>query len=375
MPSKLTTKEFIQKAKLIHGDKYDYSLSEYRLSGEKIKIICKIHGLFLQTPNNHLSGQNCDKCSINLKSITLKEKNKNEFIKKANMVHNKLFDYSLVNYKNSLTKIKIICKKHGIFEQIPSSHIQGSGCPKCFHKNKNRDNFIEVANKVHENKYDYSQSLFCTQTNKIKIICPNHGEFTQTISHHLSGSGCQKCAKKHKYSTDEFIEKAKTIHNNKYDYDLTEYINSKNKIKITCKIHGVFEQTPSDHLSGKGCIQCGQLSKSYGEEKVKKFLKELKVNFISQHKFYDCLNKKRNRSLLFDFYLPKQNMCIEYNGEQHYRPVVHFGGIEKFKNQKSNDLIKKEYCEKNSIIFIVIKYNENIEDAINKAIFHNSILK
>jgi len=112
---KLTTKEFINRAEKIHRNKYDYSLVEYVNTKTKIKIICKKHGIFEQTPNNHLCGKNCPKCH-DYNKLTTKE-----FINKAEKDHGNKYDYSLVEYVNTKTKIKIICKKHGIFEQKPNT--------------------------------------------------------------------------------------------------------------------------------------------------------------------------------------------------------------------------------------------------------------
>lgn len=126
---KITTDEFIAKAKLIHGDKYDYSKVEYIGALKKVCIICPDHGEFLQTPNNHTQGQGCPKC----KGDKIRERfssSKEEFIKKARKVHKDKYDYSKVNYDGSLTKVCIICPKHGEFWQRPNAHLSGHGCPK-----------------------------------------------------------------------------------------------------------------------------------------------------------------------------------------------------------------------------------------------------
>ena len=129
------TDKFVEKAKIIHGDKYDYSLVDYKNAKTKIKIICPEHGVFELTPNGHLRGYNCKKCSVSI------QRNKLvfqicEFVEKAKAVHGDKYDYSLVDYKNSYTKVKIICPVHGIFEQQPNNHLSGKGCPKCKGKYK-----------------------------------------------------------------------------------------------------------------------------------------------------------------------------------------------------------------------------------------------
>ena len=128
--AKLTTEEFIAKAKMVHGDKYDYSKVEYVGQKAKVCILCKEHGEFLQTPYDHLSGHGCIKCHC--KAMARRYSlGKEKFIEKANAVHRGFYDYSEVEYVNGHTKVKITCPIHGIFEQDPASHLQGHGCPFC----------------------------------------------------------------------------------------------------------------------------------------------------------------------------------------------------------------------------------------------------
>jgi len=189
MSRKLTLEEFIEKASKVHGTTYDYRDVIYKSYIEKIKIRCKKHGVFEQTPANHLTRSGCPKCAGLLKLTT------EEFIEKAIKVHGTTYDYSDVVYKNANTKIKIRCKKHGVFEQTANSHIRGSGCPKCACVVKlTTYEFIEKASKVHGTTYDYSEVVYKNANTKIKIRCKKHGVFEQTPANHLNGSGCQKCA-------------------------------------------------------------------------------------------------------------------------------------------------------------------------------------
>jgi len=187
-PSKLDDCIFIKKAIEIHNNKYDYSKVEYKNNKNKVCIICVEHGDFLQTPSNHLLGQKCPKCCKNIK-YTL-----DKFIKKANEIHQNIYDYSLVEYKNIKTIIKIVCNKHGIFEQIPEYHLQGYGCYKCSNIVKNIDDFITKSNIVHKNLYDYSNSIYISSKEPIMIKCKIHGYFNQKPNDHLNGCGCQKCS-------------------------------------------------------------------------------------------------------------------------------------------------------------------------------------
>ena len=131
MPKKVTTKDFINRANKIHNNKYNYTKVDYNNSKTKIKIICKVHGIFEQRPDIHLSNKGCPKCANNKKATTIKD-----FINKANKVHDNKYDYSLVDYKNNKIKIIIICPTHGEFYQNPNDHLQGRGCPKCANNKK-----------------------------------------------------------------------------------------------------------------------------------------------------------------------------------------------------------------------------------------------
>ena len=194
----MNTKEFIEKAKKVHGERYDYSKVKYVNTMSKVCIICPIHGEFLQTPNKHLSGNNCPKCSHQSYLHTT-----DSFIKEAKKIHGDKYDYSKVNYINSHTKVCIICKEHGEFWQLATNHLRGKGCPMC-KKNtisnklkSNKEEFIKKAKKIHGNKYDYSKIEYINNTTKVCIICPKHGEFWQTPNAHLKGKGCKSCRESH----------------------------------------------------------------------------------------------------------------------------------------------------------------------------------
>ena len=245
-----------------------------------------------------------------------------DFISKAKKIHGNKYDYSLVNYIRAIDKVCIICPKHGEFWQTPHNHISSkSGCPKCC-KNHNRyttKDFIEKANSIHNNKYDYSLVVYESGTKHVNIICPIHGVFKQAPGKHLNGQGCPICGKKKtwdkaKKTTKQFITEAQKIHGDKYDYSLTDYINSNKKVKIICKKHGIFEQTPHHHLNFHGCPHC---SNSTLENELALFLAENNISFIQQYR-----NKWLGRQSL-DFYLPDYNVGIECQGEQHFKKVYY----------------------------------------------------
>jgi hypothetical protein len=187
---------FLKRANEIHGDKYDYSLVNFINSTTKVKIICPIHGVFEQTPINHIKKQGCKKCFFKKNNVV---DTVEEFINKSNIKHGNKYDYSSVEYINSKTPVKIICREHGEFIQLPYSHVRGKGCQKCAIQltksklMKNKESFILDAIKKHGTKYDYSLVDYLNSTTKIKIICPKHGIFEQLPYDHIAGHGCNKC--------------------------------------------------------------------------------------------------------------------------------------------------------------------------------------
>lgn len=360
-----TPKEFVDIAKSIHENKYDYSKAYYINQKSKITIICPIHGEFIQEARYHiLNNRGCKKCS-NESDI---KNRKATFIQKANKIHDKKYDYSLIVYKNGKSKVKIICPQHGVFEQTPDGHLVGD-CLKCGQQKTseshfyNTEEFIKKSILIHGNKYKYSKVNYKKSNSKIIITCQKHGDFTQRANAHLQGKGCQKCgfeaSAKSKFNNKEhFIKKAKEVHKDKYDYSISDYKSAKTKLKIICPEHGEFLQTPNNHITGKGCPKC---KRSLGEEKIAEILASKNVIFETEKTFNGCVNKNKLR---FDFYLPKQNICIEYNGIQHYKSIDYFGGHKELINTSKRDKIKKDFCKKNNIKLIVVKYDENIENLL-----------
>lgn len=187
---KLTTEDFIKKAKIKHGNKYDYSKVNYIGIYKKVIIICKIHGEFEQIAHDHHKA-GCSKCNGGLKSNT------KEFIKKAIIIHGDKYDYSKVDYIKNNINIIIICKDHGSFLQTPASHLINHGCQKCKGGLKsNTKEFIEKAIKIYNDIYDYSKVEYINNSSKIIIICKEHGDFFQTPYNHINNKqGCIKCSK------------------------------------------------------------------------------------------------------------------------------------------------------------------------------------
>lgn len=214
------------------------------------------------------------------------------------------YDYSLIDYKNAHTKIKIICKEHGIFEQEPRAHLHGYGCPQC--------------------------------------------------------SGNKRLTK------EIFVNKSMIKHGNKYDYSLSNYKNNNTNVKIICKKHGIFEQIPFNHMKGCGCPKCDNYS--VGEQIIEKILESNNVKFESQKQFNNCSFKNK---LKFDFYLSEKNLCIEFDGDQHFNKFRFEKNEDGLNIRKKRDHIKNIYCQDNNIKLVRIKFTDNIENKLNEILNDN----
>lgn len=318
--------KFIEKAIKRHGNRYDYSKVEYTDSLTKVCIICPEHGEFWQTPQSHIRGYNCPKCSNRKRGDTFRG-NGDDFIARAKEVHGDKYSYEKVHYVNAMTKVIITCPKHGDFEMTPANHLNGQGCPKCAGRGLSQDEVIERFREKHGAKYDYSKVIYTKMHEKVCIICPEHGEFWQTPSKHILGQECPKCAAMKRsenktLSRDEFIEKANKVHNGKYDYSKSVYRGTYDAMTITCPIHGDFKQRANYHLNGHGCPVCGN-NMSIGEAEISDFIKSLG---FSVH--------EKDRSVLdgdeIDILIPEKGIGIEYDGlywhsDEYKSPEYHLG--------------------------------------------------
>ena len=290
-------------------------------------------------------------------------------------VHGDRYDYSKTVYNGSKQKVVVTCKEHGDFLISISNHLRGSGCKRCACDSRNRiihdrckKEFEAKARKVHGNKYDYSLVDYDNATTKVRIICPRHGEFLQEPSCHLNGNGCNLCALEHSSiskrncAMESFEKKARKVHGSKYDYSLVSYDTSHSCVDIICPTHGVFRQTPSNHLGGCGCQRCNL---SHMEGKLISWLESSGVEFEFQKKF-PWLGLQS-----LDFYLPRHNIAIECQGIQHFSPIDHFGGNDKFKTQVARDKLKYSLCEEHGlkVVYFCDKENASYYDGTDYIFF------
>lgn len=199
----MTTREFIEKAVEVYGNKFDYSKAKYTRSNEKVIIICPIHGEFEQTPNGHLTSKfGCEQCAMEARG-ELHKLTTSEFIARAKLVHGDVYTYEHTVYgKNVFDPVIITCPKHGDVEVVPNKFIHaGRGCPRCGEEKgqggsppMSLEEFKVKAQLLHGDKYDYSQAVYTNSKTPVEILCPDHGSFYQQPNNHLSGSGCLTCS-------------------------------------------------------------------------------------------------------------------------------------------------------------------------------------
>lgn len=302
----LTTDEFIRRAKLVHGERYKYDTVEYIKITLKVKITCKAHGVFEQTPHNHLKGANCPKCGSEKRQeyyASVREQAASEFEDRANQCHGGFYNYSMVDYKTSVIKTKIICPNHGVFTQKPNEHITGAGCPKCARKRIGqaiRDRAIKASNlfegkarKVHSDKYTYESVEYINNAAKVAITCPHHGLFTQTPRCHLSGNGCPDCGREiaSGWSRSQFVE----------------YANEVSKGIATVYIIKCWNETETFYKIG------------VTTQNVKK---RFHSNKSMPYEFEVIKTKKSKARLVYDTEIQSHRL----NKENHYTPKIPFGG-------------------------------------------------
>lgn len=282
----------------------------------------------------------------------MKKKTTNEFIADANKIFKNKYDYSGVVYEGLNYKVLISCPIHGEFKKIARDHLNGQGCPICSKKEKYSkktigiDEFINRGRVSHNDKYDYSSVEYVNAKTPVKIICPKHGEFEQRPDVHIKGEGCKKCylekrGLQQRFTTNDLVNKLISIHGDKYDYSNISYDGYYNNIIISCPKHGEFKQLVISHINGGQCPKCNS-NTSAGERELSGFLNDLNFKIINN-------SKSIIKNTELDIYIPSNNVAIEYNGL--------YWHCELFKDSKFH-LNKTELCNDNGIKLIHIFEDE-----------------
>lgn len=325
---KLTLKEFVDRSNEIFLNKYNYEFSIYLGRKSKLKIVCPDHGEFEQTPDKHLSGQSgCKGCkSINLGDS--KRSNNKDFIENSIHIHGDTYNYSKVDYVRALDKVTIGCSIHGDFEQAPSKHLSGQGCPNCkglklreiFSSTK--ENFIEKAEIAHPGLYDYSKIEYINSKTEVEIFCKKHSEyFWKTPDLVLRPQGCPTCSRETQSlnsmrSVEDTIKLAGLVHGGVYDYSKVSLTACVNKVEVICKLHGGFLVTMDNHLNAKsGCPKCSHIV-SKKQMELSEYIQSLGFDIVENHKL------KNNTEI--DIFIPSLGIGLEFNGlywhSENYKP-------------------------------------------------------
>lgn len=360
---------FIEKSNKIHSNKYDYSKSIYINWKTPLVIVCNNHGEFIKTPNAHLSGQGCIGCKSLKRVKVIKEKKDpainikrhlDNFISQSNRLHMNKYDYSFVEYKKSNLKVKILCNKHGFFEQTPHHHKNGNECQRCSYENSigrikmNTSEFISMSKNRHGDYYNYSLSKYDGFRKKVKIICRKHGEFFQNARYHINGGGCPRCKcggngkggpgskGNNGYTSNEFYRICKINHNNKYSYH-DDFSGVKNKIKVTCNEHGDFYQEAYHHMNLSGCTKCStDLRKTTTGDFIKR------SNEIHDNKYEYFIGGYNTLSMDKVLIKCKEHGFFEQTSETHLRG----SGCTLCKTKSRGEVKIKNFLLENNIYFI-----------------------
>ena len=248
-----------------------------------------------------------------------KKKTTEEFKEQVRAIHGDRYGLDLVEYVNNKVKVKLVCKKHGIFEMTPNCLLSGQNCPQCAKEEhaqkmtKDYDYVIGKFKEMHGDRYCYDKVEYTNMLKKVCITCKEHGDFWMTPAHFIEGHGCPECAKaerskKRRKNFSQFVSDAEKIHNGKYQYINSGYKNNRSRVKIICPIHGEYTQKVLDHIQGKGCPKCGHVI-SKAEDKICSFIGGLigDSNIIRNDR--DILDGSE-----IDIYMPDYKLGIEFNG-------------------------------------------------------------
>lgn len=334
MSTRLKLRDFINRARAIHGNKYGYASVQYQNIDSKVKIKCPIHGYFDQIAWNHIGRprSGCPKCGDLRMAAQRRSKNANAFISEARKVHGQRYDYSKAIYRSINKPVCIICEEHGAFWPTPGNHIRlKSKCPKCSKiemaikvRSSYSKGLISRLNEVHGNMYGYEKVKYRGADNPIRIRCKKHGYFNQIAAVHLTGAGCKLCAldklkRLFSLSHGEFVKRAKKEHGKKYEY-LEKCKNSRTPIKIRCPKHGVFKQAPISHLKATGCPACsfkrtGFLARLTHQEFLKK-VKKIHPKYSFNEKYITAIKKIKTKCPKHGIFLMTPNALLRGHGCQ-----------------------------------------------------------
>lgn len=360
---KKTTEELLKEIRNLYGDMFDLSKTKWNGSKKTFIVTCLKHGDISVRYDHFVTNKcGCKQCNIEKQ----KDDKWNNYMEKSKTIHNEKYIYHKEDFINGTSPTRITCPIHGDFYMPMVRHIDlKQGCNKCYLESKkgkykhSLKEIVEKARSVHGEKYSYIN--YNGMGEKMDIICPIHGQFSQVAYDHLKGFGCEKCKFDKQTSTkEEFIEKIENKFPNKYDLSEVEYKNNHTYIKVGCKKHGFFYTTPSRLLMGSSCRKCNQ---SKLENEVMSALEKNEIDFIYQanSRYFPFLKRQS-----LDFYIPKYNVAIECQGEQHFEKTFFTKEEGLFEISLERDKRKRKLCDENNIKLLYYShYNKPLYECID----------
>ncbi len=386
---RISQKEFERRARKKHKNRYDLSEAVYETQSDPVRVICKSHGPFQIAPHNLWRGGNCPKCA-KAEAGNAHRLNPIVFLERARLKHGNKYDLSQVKYTVAKAKIKPICKIHGPFTVLPANFLRGTGCPKCASSTQittmnaaaMRKNIVNDFIAVHGDKYDYSKVKYQGICAKVTIICNQHGPFEQSPRNHLDDKGCPQCGNQarteaQRLTQSEVLARFKEIHGERFDYSKFHYKDSKTKSTIICREvgHGPFQMNAQAHFNEQACPRCAEPK---GERRISKWLSEHSIEHVPQFGILPKGKESDRYRLRYDFLLPAHNILIEFDGEQHYRPV-RFHGISEEKSKeifaitKKRDRAKNKWAKQNGYQLLRIRFDANTIQMLEETLLQQEI--
>ncbi|MCK5775119.1 MAG: hypothetical protein KAH25_03030 [Bacteroidales bacterium] len=332
-----------------------------------INILCnECNTYFLESLYNHAQKGKCPSC---YSKLIMEQR-----IESASKLYDGLYSYNKVTSHVGL--VTITCMAHGDFKTDLGRHSKGLAiCPRCAFINKKIKMVETFKNNAHEkfnDQFSYDEDVFDNYINdsslirfdniRLRIECKDHGFFYSKPSTHLKSDWgiCRECLRIKREL--EFIKESRSLHNNRYTYENYQWAFNDVPSYITCPKHGDFIMRPSGHIGRlSGCPECGFSS---GELEVSKVLREFEIIYEYEKEFDDLVGTGGGR-LRFDFFVESLNLCIEFDGRQHFEANEHFGGTKQLENQQRHDELKNTYCEDSGIHLIRIPYNvKSVRDTL-----------
>lgn len=351
MTKRRSTKDFIELINQRFGDRFSYEKTEYLGKRKPVTVTCKHGDLTILANTLMVAKYGCNECG--------REEGKKRFLKNALNTHGKRYSYDKIDYVDTLTKVEVVCHRHGSFFVTPTEHYRKRvGCPSCGREKTKytQDGWLQKAREAHGDRYDYRDVVYVHGNQPVKITCPDHGSFYQVGRSHIQGNGCPRChVQRTRLSKDVFIQNAKEVHGNTYDYSKVVMVTSKDKVEIVCPKHGSFWITPNAHVACRG--GCRRCKESKGETRVRTFLERHGIDFVQEYKLPDYRYR-------YDFYIPKYKMLIEFHGHQHFGPIERFGGSEAFKRVVKHDAIKVALAKEHDYHLHVLDHRRMKNDGV-----------